>query len=77
MDRIQKFVSKLSGSEAERVFEAIKCVRVGHVDTLSVKKLKGYVDYYRVRVGRVRIIFTKIEGRNVIIEVEFRNDHTY
>ena len=77
MDKIQKFVRKLSAGEARRVFDALEQVLTGRLSALSVKKLKGDRDIYRVRVGRVRIIFTKVHDQNIITDVDFRNDNTY
>ena len=77
MDKIQKFVRKLSAGEARRVFDALEQVLTGRLSALSVKKLKGDRDIYRVRVGRVRIIFTKVHDQNIITDIDFRNDHTY
>lgn len=77
MDKVQKFIRKLSKSEAERVFDVIKRIQAGELSALDVHKLKGDSDRYRVRLGRVRILFTKISTRNEITRVEFRSDHTY
>jgi len=67
----------LSGSEARRVLETIAAVQAGRLERLAEKKLKGASGHYRVRVGRVRILFTKINNRNIITGVDFRNDNTY
>ena len=77
MDKIQKFVHKLSAHEANRVLGAIARVQLGKLGTLDVKKLKGYASRYRVRVGRMRILFTRIGDRNIITDVDFRSDNTY
>lgn len=77
MDKIKKFVRKLASSEARKVLDTIVRVRAGELDALDVKKLKGSSDRYRVRLGRVRILFAKVDERNVITDVEFRGDTTY
>ena len=77
MDKVQKFVRKLGRREASRVLDAIARIRAGELEAFDVKKLKGSSDQYRVRLGRVRILFTKVDGHNVIADVQFRGDHTY
>ena len=45
--------------------------------SLNVKKLKGYQNIFRLRKGKIRIIFTKI-GKNIrIINIERRKENTY
>ncbi|MBI5470215.1 hypothetical protein HY968_02740 [Candidatus Kaiserbacteria bacterium] len=77
MDRIHKFIRKLSADEARRALEAITLVREGRLNTLDVRKLKGRENEYRVRIGSIRIQFVKKETYNHITDIEFRGDHTY
>ena len=45
--------------------------------SLDIKKLKGYQDIFRLRKGKLRIIFIKI-GKNInIINIEHRKETTY
>ena len=78
MDRVDKFVRKLEAHEASRLIEAITCIRVGRsLDHFDIRKLQGDRNAYRVRIGRVRIQFTKTLVGNIITDVDFRNDNTY
>ena len=77
MDKVRKFVDKLQKREAQRVLDAIGCIRAGEIDALDVKKLKGGDTRYCVRIGKVRILFTKVDEQNIITDVDFRNETTY
>ena len=44
---------------------------------LDLKKLKGRNDIYRVRKGKIRIIY-KVDGEQIyLLAIEKRNDNTY
>lgn len=74
MDKIQKFL--LSLSEAERgillkVFADIRQWKIGKYD---VKPLKGHKGFFRLRKGKIRIIFTKSGDIGIIINIGYRKD---
>ena len=46
-------------------------------DGLDIKKLKGYDDIYRLRKGKLRVIFYKRKSSISIINIKHRNDKTY
>lgn len=77
MDKVSKFLLKLSRAKRERAMFAIRSIVEGSESMLDVKKLQGKTDEYRVRIGSIRIIFKKEGFRNVIIDIGFRNDNTY
>ncbi len=76
MDRNEKFIRKLNAKENQRIKEVIKQIISGDFAGLDVKKLRGFDDFYRVRVGRVRIIFSAGE-RITIRQISSRDDNTY
>ncbi len=45
--------------------------------SLDIKKLQGYDDIYRLRKGKIRIIFSRIKDSIAIINIERRNEKTY
>ncbi|OGF73701.1 hypothetical protein A3J56_01940 [Candidatus Giovannonibacteria bacterium RIFCSPHIGHO2_02_FULL_46_20] len=77
MDKITKFLNKLSSKEKETVIGIIVRVLAHDFSLLDVKKLKGEENMFRVRKGSVRIIFQKQEDKIFILSVERRNDTTY
>lgn len=44
---------------------------------LDIKKLQGYDDIFRLRKGKIRIIFYKRKVGISIINIERRNEKTY
>ncbi len=77
MNKIEKFLSKLSVDERNKIRAVLGKVARLDFKTLDIKKLKGEVNLYRVRVGSVRIIFT-VDNKDVFIHtVERRSDNTY
>ena len=44
---------------------------------LDIKKLKGYDNHYRIRVGDYRILFFRESGTALVYDVSRRSDNTY
>lgn len=65
--RATKFISKLPQNEKKRVLSAINNLPLG-----DVKMLKGHpgVNYYRLRVGEYRIIYTINNDELIICVVD-------
>lgn len=78
MDDQTKFVKSLSPKDRARIAETVAKILAGNLDDLDIKKLKGYEDLFRVRVGAFRIICERrpVHGF-VILEVTRKNDTTY
>lgn len=74
MDSITKFLLLLKKSEADYlkniIFPKIASL---DLDDLDVKKMQGY-PFWRVRYGRIRVIFAKENGKGIIVKVGFRKD---
>ncbi len=77
MERIDKILRILRADERERVIFCIEKILAGDISLLDVKKLKGQKYFYRIRVGDIRIIFTKKENDIRIVAIERRNENTY
>ncbi len=77
MDKISKILSKLRPKERAWADRAVRLIRIGQVSEFDVKKLKGFNNIFRVRKGRVRIIYKIDKSYFVIIDVQTRNDNTY
>lgn len=56
-------------SSDKRVVEAIKLLSINPVPArhYDVKKLKGLEDTFRIRIGKIRIVYTIIWGDKVIL----------
>lgn len=78
MNKIQKFINQLTPKDRIRVLALFEQIKANNLNGLDTMKLKGVVDIYRVRSGRIRIIFQIIKGQgSEIIKIDNRNDKTY
>ncbi|MCR4334623.1 MAG: hypothetical protein NUV47_02765 [Patescibacteria group bacterium] len=78
MNDVSKFVKSLSAKEQIRIEEVISKMESGDINGLDIKKLKGYSDMFRVRIGNYRIICRHNEQYGfVVVKVTRRNDTTY
>lgn len=77
MDRIAKELRKLSADERMAVRLLLVRIYRGDLFGLDVKKLVGRSDIYRVRKGRVRIIYRQSSDHIFILTIERRSEKTY
>lgn len=66
--RAQKFIHKLTKSDKERLLKAICNLPDG-----DIKHMQGYSNYYRLRVGAYRVIYTIDNGKLIICVVDAGN----
>lgn len=77
MNKIDKFLSKLSGKERGIVNECLKLIKTKNFEGLNLKKLGGFEGLYRVRKSNIRIIFYW-ERKNInIVKIDRKSDNTY
>ncbi len=67
--KAKKFIDKLPKNERLRIAKAIEMLPNGE----DIKKLKGYENLLRLRVGDYRIIYTVDHGELVVIVVDAGN----
>ena len=77
MNKWLKYVKRLRKKEQIRLLETVGSIMNGQIKTLDIKKLCGYLNLYRVRVGRYRIVFEVQGEQNAIIKIDNKDDHTY
>lgn len=77
MDKLEKALTRLSREERTSVKQLLQRIITGRLENLNLKKLKGYDDTYRVRKGKIRIIFQKNNGRPIIIAISRRTEAMY
>jgi len=77
MDKIEKIFRKFSEKEKKVIKEILKIIESQELENLDVKKLKGREDIFRVRKGKIRIIFRKTEKEIFVLAVERRSEKTY
>ncbi|MFH1284810.1 MAG: type II toxin-antitoxin system RelE/ParE family toxin [Candidatus Peregrinibacteria bacterium] len=74
MDKIKKFLLKLTKKERTLIKAILEDVLALSLQNYDVKPLKGYKGFYRLRKGDVRIIFAKEKTMGMIIDIDYRKD---
>lgn len=73
MNQIEKFLKKLEKKLALQLAEVLQNIIVLNIKQYDVKKMKGFQDFYRIRVGKIRIIFSKSGQKHGLpIYIEYR-----
>jgi len=78
MDKIAKALLKLSDKDHKSVIEILRKIKSQKLIGMDLKKLKGFDDIFRVRKGKIRVIFRQDDkGETFLLKIERRNDSTY
>ena len=77
MPSLKRLLSKFSKEERKIIEFLIEKIISLNWRDLDVKKLRGYQNIFRVRKGKIRIIFTKDKKEISLIAVERRHEDTY
>jgi len=77
MDKIDKALNELIFKEKGRIKNIIKALQLGRFDNLDIKKLKGFQDVFRVRKGRLRIVYQLLGRKIIILKIDKRKKNTY
>jgi len=77
MDKIDKALSKLTFKEKEWMKNIIKALQLGRFDNMDIKKLKGFMDIFRVRKGGLRIVYQLLDRKIIILKIDKRKEDTY
>ncbi len=78
MEKVSKALGRLTVKEREKVKEILVRLKNGQSGGLDLKKLKGREDIFRIRKGKLRIIYRIDKNSSIfILTIERRNDKTY
>lgn len=77
MDKIAKALKKLTNEEKEAVKIILTKINLFNFSGLDIKKLRGHKDIFRVRKGKIRIIYRLNNKKIFILTIERKNDNTY
>lgn len=77
MDKIGKALDKLVFKEKERIKNIIKALQLGRFNNLNIKKLKGFQDIFRVRKGKLRVVYQLLDKKIIILKIDKRKEDTY
>jgi mRNA-degrading endonuclease RelE of RelBE toxin-antitoxin system len=76
-DKITKFINKLTTNQRELVLSLVLRLSVEDYYGLDIKSIKGQKNIYRLRHGRIRIVYYRIGNEFDILSVGNRDDRTY
>lgn len=78
MDKVTKALQNLSSREKEMVKNILLKIKSNSLSGFDLKKLKNCDNIFRIRKGKLRIIFKKKDdGQYLILTIERRSDKTY
>ena len=78
MDKIAKALSRLTETEKNAVKNILKLLENNDFKNLNIKKLKGYADIFRIRKGKIRIIYRIMANQETrLLAIERRSENTY
>jgi mRNA interferase RelE/StbE len=74
-DRVGKFLSSLDKKTKSRLKKKLEELKFNPLQCSGVKKLKGTKNtLYRLRVGKIRIIYAILESGIEIVDIDYRGD---
>jgi len=73
MDSITKFLLKLSILERNIILELIQKILILDLENLDVKKMIWKDNLFRLRKGKIRIIFKKEDNKWVLLDINYRD----
>jgi len=78
MDKIAKALKKLSPQENQIIKDILTGLKNKNLQGLDIKKLKGNEDIFRVRKGKIRIIYRLLKNNDtMVLAIERRSEKTY
>ncbi|MFH1789657.1 MAG: type II toxin-antitoxin system RelE/ParE family toxin [bacterium] len=78
VDKIQKALNKFTRKNKDQIQNILINLKKGENKNYDIKKLKGYNDIFRLRKGKIRIIYRILEKNKIqLITIEKRSDTTY
>ncbi len=75
--KAEKQLRKLAQEDLEKISGRIQKLKEGLLPELDVKKLKGYKDQYRLRVGDFRVLFELQPEHSIVVYAIFPRKKAY
>ncbi len=79
VDKISKSLSRLNAKEKKQIQDILEDIKSGKIiGNYDIKKLSGHDGIYRIRKGKIRIIYRlDLSGEIYVLAIERRSDITY
>ncbi len=76
--KVSKQLEKFDKNTRDRIVEALHVLRdEGFSRRLDIVKLRGYRNHYRLRVGKLRILFELERERTIIVHAVLPRETAY
>lgn len=72
MDQIEKFVRSLNKEIARRIKKIFLDIMALDIKAYDIEKMKGHKNLYRLRFGKIRIVFKREDNKGHPIYIEYR-----
>jgi len=77
MDKIKKALKSFNQKERDAIKSILIKIKNDDLENLDLKKLKKRNNIFRIRKGKIRIIYCKQNNGINILVIERRNETTY
>ncbi|KKQ71301.1 MAG: hypothetical protein UT33_C0010G0025 [Candidatus Peregrinibacteria bacterium GW2011_GWC2_39_14] len=74
MDKIQKFLLKLNATNRTTLLYVLSDIKILNLEGYDIKQLKGFHSIFRLRKGKIRIIFRKDGNAGTLLDISYRKD---
>lgn len=75
VDRVKKFLDSLDKKMKEKIHVKLSEVKANPFRVSGVKKLRGWGEnVYRVRIGKIRVIYKVLKEDIEIVDMDFRGN---
>jgi len=74
MDKIQKILDKLTKKKRVIVLDLLLKIQNNDLANLKPKKLAGFSNYYRIRSGKLRLVYKVESNKNILVNIDYRKD---
>ena len=72
MDQIEKFLRKVDSKTALKLGEMLEDIKTLNIKGYDVTKMEPKNILYRIRSGKIRVVFRRENGAGAPIYIEFR-----
>lgn len=73
-DKISKFIASLNEKMRNQLKKKLELLRSSPFKVKGVKKMEGLENTYRLRMGKIRVIYRIIQGQIEIADIDYRGN---
>jgi len=77
MDSVDKFLNRIPNQDLKKIAIVIDALLQNKTRNLDIKKMRGHVNVYRVKIGNYRLIYVRDSDNIRILFAGKRNEKTY